>query len=132
MSQSRSDGSLRSERVTPYVRGGILGSSVEPMRTVLVAALMLNLVPNLTHAAPKNRNLELAAIKNVAENIGNINWRQGPGGVVHHVMLAAAEMNISVERAAHLADLRGKDVMYSVMTKNRKAQFCRNAKAGKF
>lgn len=78
-----------------------------------------------------NRNIEMAATINVAENICDINFGTGAGGLVHYVMLAAAELRMNIDAAAQLADVRGREIMAFIVSNNRTAQFCANAKAGR-
>lgn len=82
-------------------------------------------------ATINNANIEVAAKMNVAENICDINFGTGPGSLIHFVMLAAADLRISVGAAAEIADVRSREIMKFIVSKNRTAQFCANARAGK-
>lgn len=82
-------------------------------------------------AAVNNRNIEMAAKMNVAENICDINFGTGPGSLVHFVMMAAAELRVSSDTAAQMADIRSREIMKFVVNNNRTAQFCANAKNGR-
>lgn len=79
-----------------------------------------------------NTNIETAATMNVAENICDINFGEGPGSLVHFVMLAAAELRVSLDAAAQMADVRSREIMKFIVSNNRTAKFCANAKNGKF
>lgn len=78
-----------------------------------------------------NANIETAAKMNVAENICDINFGTGPGSLVHFVMLAAAELRVSLDAAAQMADVRSREIMKFIVSNNRTAEFCHKAKSGK-
>ncbi|WJI47998.1 hypothetical protein NL532_15850 [Mesorhizobium sp. C120A] len=67
---------------------------------------------------------------NVAENICDINFGTGPGSLVHFVMLAAAELRVSVDAAAQMADVRSREIMKFIVSNNRTEEFCKKAKSG--
>lgn len=78
-----------------------------------------------------NANIEIAAKMNVAENICDINFGTGPGSLVHFVMLAAVELRVELNTAAQMADVRSREIMKFIVSNNRTAQFCTNAKRGR-
>ncbi|TIL56718.1 MAG: hypothetical protein E5Y79_28345 [Mesorhizobium sp.] len=101
-------------------------------RAAIVALVLLSGSAEPTAARTiNNANLEIAAKMNVAENICDINFGSGPGSLVHFVMLAAAELRVSVDAAAQMADVRSREIMKFIVSSNRTAEFCRNAKSGK-
>lgn len=81
-------------------------------------------------AEERNQHIETAARMNVAENLCDINFGQ-TRGVVHHVLLGAAQLNISLEYAAILADKRHAEIVRYLNRVNKLDEFCRNARAGK-
>jgi hypothetical protein len=97
--------------------------------TVLFAAVAFS--SSAEAATINNKNIEIAAKMNVAENICDINFGTGPGSLVHFVMMAAAELRVTVDTAAQMADIRSREIMRYVVNNNRTAQFCANAKHGR-
>jgi hypothetical protein len=75
-----------------------------------------------------NENVETAARINVAENVCDINFGER---LLHHVMLAASELRMTVDQVAVYADVRHREIL-SYLKRNRKLdEFCANAKRGK-
>ena len=86
-----------------------------------------------TARAEEISHLEMAARMNVAENLCDINYNGngvGPGGVVHHTMMAAAELNIDVYEAARLADERHSEIVRYLNQTRKLDAFCVNARNG--
>ena len=81
-------------------------------------------------ATINNAHIETAARMNVAENICDINFGSGPGSLTHFVMLAATELRVSLTAAAEMADVRSREIMKFIVSRNRTAQFCSNARSG--
>lgn len=98
---------------------------------LMVSAGILMATVSANARVVNNRNIETAATMNVAENICDINFGTGRGSLVHFVMLAAAELQITIDAAAQLADARAREIMAFIVNNNRTAQFCRNAQAGR-
>lgn len=82
-------------------------------------------------ATINNQNIEIAAKMNVAENICDINFGTGPGSLVHYVMMATAELRVTVDTAAQMADIRSREIMKYLVNNNRTSQFCANAIHGR-
>lgn len=101
------------------------------MRIFITSLLMLASLPNAQGKTINNRNIEMAAKMNVAENICEVNFGQGSGGVVHFVLLAAAELRVSVETAAQMADIRHREILKYIVRNNKTSEFCKNAKRNK-
>lgn len=101
------------------------------VRHSLLAATCFALTNGADARTVNNVNVEMAATINVAENICDINFGTGRGGLVHYVMLAAADMRITIDAAAQLADVRAREIMAFIVSNNRTAQFCQNARAGR-
>lgn len=102
------------------------------MKSLAIVTIALISVTPAFAAKLKSHSLEKAATMNVAENICGINFGAGPGGVVHFVMLGAAEMKIDLHVAAKITDERAKDILYFVITKRQVDEFCSNARSGRF
>lgn len=93
-----------------------------------VASTVFLIASQTSARIAESDHIETAAIINVAENICDINFGDR---LLHHVMLAAAEMDIQISAAARLADRRHTEIV-SYLSKNRKLdEFCDNAKAGR-
>ncbi|EBU8131901.1 hypothetical protein BZU93_28975 [Salmonella enterica subsp. enterica] len=95
-----------------------------------VAILPFLLVPasDVVAKPKRNENIELAARINVAENICDVNFG---GKLLHHVMLGAAELRVSMETAAKMADGRHAEIVRHLNKTRRLDEFCRNARRGK-
>ena len=101
------------------------------MKQIIGAALALLLQAGLAQSETLS-HLEIAARMNVAENLCDINFSGGPNpsGVVHHTMIAAAEMNISIEAAARMADARHAEIVSYLNRASKLDEFCCNARKG--
>ena len=95
--------------------------------TMGISAPSVTLAENLTH-------LETAARMNTAENLCDINYNgggPGVGGVVHHVMMAAAEMKLDINTVARMADARQAEIVAYLNRTSNLDSFCQNARRGK-
>ncbi|MFN4153918.1 MAG: hypothetical protein ACK4HF_04650 [Paracoccaceae bacterium] len=92
-----------------------------------IAAIAATAIFGVVEAKAQD-HIELAARINVAENICNINFGQR---LLHHVMLASAERNITPQQAAVLAYRRHARILAHLNRDQKLDQFCQNARSGR-
>lgn len=99
------------------------------MRSLFLAIITISTSVQLASAQiAENSNVEMAARINVAENLCDVNFGDR---LLHHVMLAAAELEIGIEAAAVLADQRHVEIVRFLNKARKLDEFCSNARSGK-
>ncbi len=94
--------------------------------TIFVVGFM-SIAPGSLFATPLNQHLELAAKINAAENICDINFGKT---LLHHVMLAAADLGVSVPTAARMANARQAQIVRQLNKHHKLDAFCSDARNG--